>query len=193
MSYEYDAFFSYKRDPQSDSWHETVKEKLLFWLRMELHRPDVRIFFDTEDIRTGARWQQKLADSLRRSKCIVCVWSPLYFQSKWCVSEWRTFLEREKACQRELVIPAAYHDGESFPGEATAKQMADFSNYTSIMPRFWDTELAVEFENKRLKSFAKDLATLIKNSPTFDPHFPLIEAENHDVMQERAIDRIAGV
>ena len=27
---------------------------------------------------------------------MVSVWSPLYFQSSWCVSEWKSFLEREK-------------------------------------------------------------------------------------------------
>ena len=28
MVYQYDAFFSYKRDPHSDTWHEAVKDKL---------------------------------------------------------------------------------------------------------------------------------------------------------------------
>jgi hypothetical protein len=86
MSYQYDAFFSYKRDRESDQWHEVVKTKLEFWLRQELQKLNVRIFFDTEEIRTGMRWRQKLSDSLKKSRCIVCFWSPLYFQSKWCVS-----------------------------------------------------------------------------------------------------------
>jgi len=36
MSYEYDAFFSYKRDRESDQWHEVVKNKLEFWLSPSL-------------------------------------------------------------------------------------------------------------------------------------------------------------
>src|SRR5262245_28914738 len=102
MPYQYDAFFSYKRDPQSDPWHHEVKEKLKFWLRQE-NGANVQIFFDTEEIRTGLRWHQKLADALRGSKCIICVWSPAYFQSKWCVSEWKTFVQREKLCNKDLV------------------------------------------------------------------------------------------
>jgi hypothetical protein len=41
MGYEYDAFFSYKRDVQSDGWHQTVKEKLEFWLKLELNQSAV--------------------------------------------------------------------------------------------------------------------------------------------------------
>lgn len=75
-------------------------------------------------------------------------------------------------------MPASYFDGAFFPAEARAKEMADFSNYTSTMPRFWGTEPAVEFENQCLKSFAKDLAVLIRKAPPFDPAFPIIEAED---------------
>jgi TIR domain len=88
MSYLYDAFFSYKRDTQSDFWHQMVKDKLAHWLRVELGQPEVKIFFDTEEIHTGDRWRQKIAHALTHSKCLVCVWSPYYFQSKYCVSEW---------------------------------------------------------------------------------------------------------
>lgn len=90
-------------------------------------------------------------------------------------------------------MPASYFDGECFPAEAQAKQMADFSNYTSIMARFWETEPAVEFEKQCLKSFAKDLAGLIRNAPPFDPAFPIIEAEDDQVSKEDAIGRIASV
>jgi hypothetical protein len=57
MVYQYDAFFSYKRDPHSDAWHEAVKDKLAFWLGMELNQSVVRIFFDREEIRTGVHWR----------------------------------------------------------------------------------------------------------------------------------------
>ena len=103
MNYQYDAFFSYKRDRESDDWHEVVKNKLEFWLKQELERDDVRLFFDREDIRAGMRWRHKMVEALKRSKCIVCLWSPLYFQSKWCGSEWKTFVKREQLAMRPLV------------------------------------------------------------------------------------------
>jgi len=190
MDYEYDAFFSYKRDPQSDDWHYQVKEKLRFWLRQELNRDRVEVFFDTEDIRTGEVWRQRLGDALRESRCLVCIWSPLYFQSKWCVSEWRTFAAREQKYKANLVLPAKFHDGESFPATAQSKQMADFRSYTSIMARFWETEKAFEFEAP-LRKFARDLAVLIRRAPPYDPEFPIEEAKDQDVAEEPPIGRIA--
>src|ERR1700692_597452 len=157
MAYRYEVFFSYKRDAESDAWHRTVMEKLRYWLKQELNQLEVSIFFDTEEIRTGMRWRAKISDALKVSKIIVCVWSPLYFQSAWCVSEWKTFAERERVSGRELIIPASYHDGNYFPAEARAKQILDLSNYTSTASRFWETEIAVEFERRCLMRFAKDV------------------------------------
>jgi TIR domain len=193
MAYEYDAFFSYKRDRESDEWHERVKNKLIFWLKQELQRQDVRIFFDTEEIRTGARWRQKLADALKKSRCIVCVWSPLYFQSQWCISEWKTFIQREQQTQRDLVMPASYFDGETFPPDATAKQFLDFSTFASTMPKFWETELAVHFEEQLLKPFAHDLAAMVRSAPPYNDAFPIVEVPNHQVADAGTIERTANV
>jgi hypothetical protein len=190
MAYSYDVFFSYKRDAQSDDWHLTVKEMLRFWLGQELRR-DVEIFIDTEDIRAGMRWKTRIADALRQSRTIACIWSPLYFQSRWCVSEWKTFMERERLCDRDLIAPASFHDGECFPAEAKARQVTDFSEYTFIAPFFWKTNGAVEFEKRRLKPFAEDLAKLIRQAPPYSENFPVVEATADDVAPEAPIVRIA--
>jgi TIR domain len=193
MAYQYDAFFSYKRDRESDSWHERVKDKLTFWLKHELGRQDVRIYFDTSEIRGGMQWSEELRTALRRSKCLVCFWSPLYFQSKWCVSEWLSFAERSRKLNRQLILPASYFDGENFPSRAREIQFLDFSEFASTLPRFWDTEAAVRFEDQRIRPFARDLAALIRQAPPFDDSFPLIEAPDEQVLSEPAIGRIADV
>lgn len=191
VPYQHDAFFSYKRDPESDDWHERVKDKVAFWLRLELGRP-VDIFFDREDIRTGARWRARLESALRTSRCIVCVWSPLYFQSRWCLSEWKTFAERSQRTRADLVLPASYFDGETFPQEAQEVQFRDFSRFASTMPRFWDTESAVRFENECLRPFAEDLADAIRNAPSFDENFPIVEARDDEVQLQATIGRPAN-
>lgn len=193
MSYDYDAFFSYKRDPETDAWHLRVKDKLAFWLRQELNQDEVKIFFDDEDIRVGTRFGVRIAESLRRSKCLICVWSPLYFRSRWCVSEWLSFVQRERDFGGELIIPASFHDGETFPENAKAVQMKNFSDYTSTMPRFWDTDLAVEFEKKLIRPFARDLAAKIRGAPPFNPTFPVVTAPDIEVQGELPIGRIADV
>ncbi len=192
MDYLYDVFFSYKRDRESDAWHETVKTKLHYWLKLELQRQDVQIFFDTEDIKTGVDWRKKMADSLKRSRCILCVWSPLYFRSRWCVSEWMTFVERERVAHCDLVVPVRYFDGESFPALATAKHSRDFSQFTSTLPMFWKTESAVDFENQILKPFAHELAQTILNAPPYDDGFPVVEVPEDGVTPEQPIRRPAG-
>ena len=93
--YEYDVFFSYKRHDESLDWTRRVAAKLRFFMSLELNR-DVRMFVDEDDILTGQKWPKRLQEALQRSSCMICVWSPMYFQSDWCFSEWRSFREREK-------------------------------------------------------------------------------------------------
>jgi hypothetical protein len=191
MPYEYDVFFSYKRDRQSDAWHHAVMQKLQYWLRHELSKADVPVFFDTEEIQTGARWRNHLAEALRASKTMVCVWSPLYFQSPWCVSEWKTFEARESLCGQELIVPATYFDGACFPDAAKGRQMLDLSNYTSTMARFWETQAAVDFEEKCLRPLARDMAASVRRAPPFSPDFPVVEVPGADLSPRPPIQRIA--
>ncbi|HNP82923.1 MAG TPA: hypothetical protein PKN47_15795, partial [Nitrospira sp.] len=57
----------------------------------------------------------------------------------------------------------------------------------------WDTQLAVNFESEYLKKFAKDLASLVRQAPPFDPNFPVVEAADNEVLSEGVIGRIADV
>ena len=191
MAYLYDVFFSYKRDAESDAWHRRVRDKLCFWTSHEVGRT-VQIFFDDRDIPTGARWSDELAVALQGSRCLLCVWSPLYFQSDWCVSEWQSFLRRERRVGKPLIISASYCDGESFPPEALTRQFLKFNDYASTMPRFWDTDAAVHFE-PLLKRLAKDLAARIRDSPPYEPNFPVYQAGRSDLQIEPSIGRIADV
>lgn len=193
LEYSYDAFFSYKRDPESDDWHEKVKEKLEHWLKNEVS--DFRgIFFDRADIGTGELWNSRLKDALLQSKCIVCIWSPAYFRSRHCVSEWKTFQKREEAFKpkQPLIRPARYHDGVHFPQEARAQQVVDFGPYASTIGRFWDTERACEFEEKHIKKLAVDVAASIEACPECHEQFPLYEATDGDLIAAPSIARLGG-
>jgi hypothetical protein len=187
MAYRYEAFFSYKRDPRSDAWHQRLKDLIEYFVGNELGI-SASIFLDTEDIQTGERWRNKLGGSLRASKCIICVWSPRYFQSQWCLSEWKTFAKREVQFETDLVVPLRYHDGESFPNDARAKQITDCTSYTSTLPRFWDTDNAVEFEKAVIKPFSIALANHIRKAPPAE-EFELIEADADEVSPEQTIGR----
>lgn len=185
MAYDYDVFISYKRHPKTDLWFRGLVEYLEPWLTQELHR-DASIFIDQEDIRSGHKWREKIADSLKKSRCLVCLWSPLYFESKWCVAEWESFVYRSEQFDRELIVPARYFDGEYYPDLAKDVQSRDFSPYTFNSPRFWDSELALEFEQKHLREFAKEVADAIKSAPEFSDSFPIIEEPDRQRMIQRA-------
>ncbi|MCI0562444.1 MAG: toll/interleukin-1 receptor domain-containing protein, partial [Nitrososphaera sp.] len=185
--YKYDVFFSYKRDPHTDEWHEIVKAKIEYWLKQELKRLSIEVFFDREEISTGDFWEQKISEALKHSRCMIGIWSPLYFQSKWCMSELKSFIKREqKLCLgvKRLIVPARFHDGELFPPIAKQYQAKDFRPYASTMPFFWNTEAAWKFEQLELKAFAKDLAETIKICPDYEDDFPIEKATDQDVMEE---------
>ena len=192
MTYKYDAFFSYKRHSESDDWHKELKNKLEFWLSHELGR-QAYIFLDTEDIKTGHRWRTKIAGALAESRCLVCIWSPMYFQSKWCVAEWRTFEERGETMNCDLVVPARFHDGQHYPQAAKDRQTSDFRNFVSTVPTFWETRSAAEFESLKLRPFTEELAASVLAAPEFSIDFPLIEDPDVQYITDRPkIGRIAN-
>jgi hypothetical protein len=95
--YEYDVFFSYKKDPLITEWIANVVSRLEFWLTQELGGRPARIFIDRDHIEIGDRWPDALRHALRHSRSMAAIWSPSYFHSQWCVSEWKSFLARGNA------------------------------------------------------------------------------------------------
>jgi hypothetical protein len=176
--YRYDVFFSYRREPQTQDWVARVVGTLRYWLRQELADDHSEIFWDYNGIDVGDRWPAALSRALRGSKCMVCLWSPAYFQSRWCVSEWESFRKRERILNlpnHGLIAPIRYHDGKLFPEAARNVQCADFAPYAYINKAFWATSPAVEFENC-IKDFAKSVALIVRRAPGFRK-WPVVEAE----------------
>jgi len=177
MDYEFDIFFSYKRNETSNPWHTGLKDSLAHWVSEELDGKHVSIFFDLEDISVGSRWKAKIINGLCCSKCLVAVWSPDYFRSRYCVAEWLTFDMRSKITQRDLIAPASRHDGQNFPIDARALQIAKFNEYALVTPKFWETGYAADFEMRLVKPFARDVAKLIQQAPDFVDSFPVVDIE----------------
>jgi hypothetical protein len=59
--------------------------------------PEEICFFDSTDIEAGAQWPATLADALRTSRVAVCLYSPHYFNSRWCGKEMQVFFDRATA------------------------------------------------------------------------------------------------
>lgn len=174
--YLYDVFLSYKRHELTLGWTRIVLPRLQFWLSQELGGREARIFVDETCIEVGEQWPIALQHALRHSRCMVGVWLPSYFQSAWCVSEWRSFRTREEMLgpgASPLIAPMRFHDGEHFPQEARETQWLDVAPYACTLPGFWNTTKAMEFEDN-LKVFAGRVATMVNTAPAFRPDWPLV-------------------
>lgn len=174
--YAYDVFFSYKRHDLTVGWTRNVQEHLKLWLSQEIERP-VNMFVDVDTVEIGDRWPDILREGLKRSRCMVSVWSPLYFQSSWCVSEWKSFLARERMMNlgsHGLIAPVRFLDGEHFPAEAQEVECLDLRPYASALPAFWNSPRSLELEDK-IKILAGSVAKMLKRVPPYQLNWPVVE------------------
>ena len=174
MDYQYDIFYSYKRNPHTLHWNRWVRDKLVFWLTQEIGGRKINCFMDEQSIETGEHWPESLQTALKHSRCLVGVWSPEYFQSEWCVSEWKTFVEREKCIQRVgLIAPIRHIDGEHFPPDAQIVQSIDVREFNSTVQAFLESKKAIKLET-RIKELAMRVASIINGAPEFDATWPSV-------------------
>lgn len=188
MSYEHDIFFSYKRDPRTDHWYQQVEEKLRLWVGHE-RGTDPVIWVDKLSLPSGAQATPEIHNALKRSKCMVSFWTPPYFRSKWCMTEWSTFLHRGDKFNRPLILPASVYDGDTFPPRARDTQHEKFNDYFKPVKIFWEDPRALHFEDQ-LKAFAVRLAAMLDTAPPFED-FEIIEATPADLQPILPIGRIA--
>jgi FxsC-like protein len=59
-------------------------------------------FFDGAEIEPGAAWDQKLALALQQSSVFIAIYSPYYFQKKFCGKEWAVFRSRVEVYAKGL-------------------------------------------------------------------------------------------
>lgn len=140
MAYEYDIFLSYPRIDPIGPWVADVFDKeLRRWLRAELG--ECRVFRDTEAIRAGDVWPERLADALHKSKLMIPIWCPTYFDSAWCTAELRTMRAREGALSltresERLIEPVGYSGYPYWDEQARRRQYHDFYKYSDLSPDF---------------------------------------------------------
>ena len=155
--YTYDVFVSYPHKQPAMDWVKNHFYPLLEqWLPNGLPiEHETRIFVDWDEIETGSAWPAKLSQALKRSRCILPIWSPDYFRSAWCMAEWKTMMVREQLLglrteQRPegLVFPVVFFDGEHFPEEARQVQYRDLRKWNSPHPGFRETVHYVEFDRQ---------------------------------------------
>lgn len=174
MAYEHDIFLSYTHDEQMEEWvHKHFVPFLRPFVGNALNRP-ISVFIDRQGINSGDSWPLRLRRALACSRCLIPIWTPLYFHSDWCVRECGVMLLREtKMGLRSLnkpyglLAPISVFDGNFFPDKARKIQWLDCHNYWVVGEGFSRTERYVEYQDK-LRRWSSQVATVIQQAPPWD-------------------------
>jgi hypothetical protein len=112
MPFKYSCFISYAGFPTpGNKLAGTFIKELYDALRYETQiRIGLDPFLDTERMQAGDFFADKLAQSLCASVCMVCVYTPVYFQKLYCAKEFLA-MERLETRRRELLKSYTYAGG----------------------------------------------------------------------------------
>jgi hypothetical protein len=177
--YMYDVFISYRHEWPVLGWFTHHFQPLLEqWLPNYMpYRP--RIFKDLL-IGAGTKWPAGLRQALLMSRCIVSIWSPEYFRSKWCSAELQTMLRRERLLGLRtnrnpsgLIYPVLYAGAECLPSYVQVIQYKDMSNWNFPYPVFKETVLYLEFD-KQMQVLCQELAVMIQSAPPWQSAWPVV-------------------
>ena len=118
----YDVFISYSRTPENAQW---VKEYVFEPLRKfrDERGQTLRIFFDTQSIKTGSSWYGTLVEAINSSRHFVAIYSADYFDKKFCRFE----MERaaiKRVHQSDFIVPIL-REPVTVPGEFDHIQYID--------------------------------------------------------------------
>ncbi|HEX9983885.1 MAG TPA: toll/interleukin-1 receptor domain-containing protein [Thermoanaerobaculia bacterium] len=114
-------------------------------------------FFDTNSIKTGQQWEEKLAEGLRGTKVLVCMCSPRYVNSRFCAKEFAVFQKRIQEAQSHsmAIVPIVWERG-NFPSAILEYQLND----ARLPPAYGVTLSLSQFS--RLKSQKDNLSDIIE-------------------------------
>jgi hypothetical protein len=177
--YEYDIFISYSRYGSVQKWIlNHFHAKLMDCLADEI-APTPRVYIDRL-MERAVHWPSSLQRALHRSKIMLQVLAPPYFESEWCQAEWHSMRERQSMLglagldvPQGLIYSVLYGDSDSFPIEARESSWVDFKDFANPDLAFRKTKKYGSFHWK-VRDLARDLVELLPQVPEWQPDWPLI-------------------
>jgi len=171
MSYAYDIFISYRRNPETLSW---INEHFVPILtqQLEFQLAYTPKFYIDQQMQAGSSWPPALGAALGASRVLIALWTGNYLASVWCTQELSHMLAREKEAKLRtaanplgLVIPAFIHDGESYP--AAIKHIQPFEIQSSFNSRMARNSPRAEDLAAALSKHAPAIAQSISGAPAW--------------------------
>jgi hypothetical protein len=178
--YEFDVFISYSRRGSAQRWlMNHFYPKFLDCLADQI-APAPKVFVD-KAMERGVSWPDRLEKALYRSKILVAVLTPPYFESPWCMAELHNMFAREKflglagpGCPQGLVYPILYSDSSNFPDLTELKRSWwDFKSLALPDMAFQRSEDWLLFHRK-VTAFAEDLVELLHEVPDWRSDWPAV-------------------
>lgn len=158
------AFFSYvRRNDEHDRGKLTDLRKLLETELWAQTGKDFRIFQDTENIRWGMDWKERITSTLESCTFLIAIVTPGYLESQSCRFEFEYFLEQESRHEIRLILPILYIDTPGLKDqtdkvavEISRRQWVDWKDL-----RFASLTSAKSI--KKLESLAKQIRDLFSD------------------------------
>lgn len=172
--YEYDVLISYRRDGAAvPAW---VANHLLPALVESLADQSLGEFgFYYEPSDAGEDGCGRALKALRRSKVLLAVCSPEYFFDEWCLAEWHSTGDREKAAgmpPSSLTCPVVFCDSKNFPSYAKSIDMHDLKRWNLTTPQFKETRAYRGFGDA-VNKIALELVEKVARAPRWSPDWPV--------------------
>jgi hypothetical protein len=192
--YKFDVFISYCRHGSVQKWLlNHFLPKFLDCLADQV-APMPKVFVDKKMPR-GVKWPEELARALQHTKILVPLFSPPYFESRWCMAEWETMRARESLLglgtqdrPQTLVYPVLYSDSQNFPMAARELSWWDFKDLSTPEPVFQESRDWMRF-HQRVNELAQDLVELLRQVPEWQPGWPVIDTPDPPLMPPPSIPR----
>ena len=193
--YEFDVFISYSNRGSAPRWlMNHFYPKFLDCLADQI-APAPKVFVDKRMAR-GTHWPSDLENALHRSKIMLAVLAPPYFESSWCMAELRSMHAREKllglagaGVPQGLIYPILYSDSENFPmEEGLERSWWSFKELGTPELVFRECREWNTF-HQEVSNLATDLVSLLKQVPDWRPDWPVIERPKPVLMRQPPIPR----
>jgi hypothetical protein len=178
--YEYHVYISYRRDGGNvPAWVRTHFYPLLRELLDDNVDYEVKIFLD-EKTTVGGKWPQESMNALQRTRILVPVCSPKYFNDEWCLAEWHSMAKREEVAgmvsqenPHALIYPVIFSDSRNFPDYAHERTMRNFRNWNQPYPQYQTSIEYLEF-HREMERMAEELVDIIDRAPDWRPDWPVL-------------------
>jgi hypothetical protein len=160
------ALMSYARpdDQQNGDFFNRFRDRLSNEIRAQTGE-EFQIFQDTEDIRWGQYFQDRVEDTAQALTFFIPVITPDFFRCEYCRDELRKFLRREEALHRnDLILPMYYVESDTLTNQ-TKRTSDSLAQVIAMRASFdWRALQGQSLDASEAQFLLEDMAKHIRDS-----------------------------